>query len=58
MSDLDDMYYAIGALERTNSLLKDECKPNSNRYEECRANEITIKRAKEAYRRLSQKAKS
>jgi hypothetical protein len=57
MSDLSDIYYAIQALKHANSLLKEECKPNSNRYETCRNTEHTIKRAEEAYRRLEQKSR-
>lgn len=55
MSELRDIYYAIQALKYTNSLLKDECKPNSARYETCKDNEVTIRRAEAAYRKLSEK---
>lgn len=57
MSDIDDIYSVIQVAKQANALLKDECKPNSNRYDMCRGNEHTIKRAEEAYRRLEQKSR-
>lgn len=52
MSALDDIYSAISHLESANRLLKDECRPNSNRYESCKHTDHVITRAKEAYRKL------
>ncbi len=49
MTDFDNIYWAIQALDRCLSTMKSECNSNSSRAEWIRQNEFTLENAKKSY---------
>lgn len=55
MSDLDNIYYAIQALENSLNLLNEECRANSNRANWVKQNTYTLENAKKSYDNIKKK---
>jgi len=49
---LNVFYSIINIAKEANNILQDECRGSSNRYDWCRRNETTLKKAEQAYGRL------
>ena len=49
MSDLNNIYWAIQALERSLDMLNEDCRANSNRADYVRQNKYTLENAKKSY---------